>query len=121
MARAFATWIGRHPDDGRFILNNGWDWSYFTVEDVPYFVEAVHEAENGPVLVLSDGTEEPLDAGLLRAGATGALYLRVKRGEFEARFRRTAQLGLGPWLDEDPDGTPVLAILGARYRLEAFR
>src|SRR5205809_4885030 len=37
MARAFASWIDLHPDDGRFILNNGYDWSYFRVEDVPFF------------------------------------------------------------------------------------
>jgi hypothetical protein len=117
MARAFATWIGRHPDDGRYVLNNGWDWSYFAVEDVPYFVEEVREAEGRPLLLLSDGTLEPMAAGSLRAAAGGVLYLRVKQGEFEARFRRTAQLALGPWLDEDPDGTPVLAILGARYRV----
>lgn len=122
MARAFATWIGRHPDDGRYILNNGWDWSYFSVDDVPYFVEAVHEAAGRPVLVLSDGTEEPLDAGSLETGAgAAALYVRVKHGQFAARFRRTAQLDLGPWLEEDPDGTPVLAILGARYRVEQRR
>ena len=28
-----------HPDDGRFIFNNGYDWSYFRVEDAPFFVE----------------------------------------------------------------------------------
>lgn len=117
MARAFATWIDRHPDDGRYILNNGWDWSYFAVEDVPYFVEAVRAGERGPLLVLSDGSEEPMDAASLRAAPGGALYLRVKQGKFDARFRRTAQLGLGPWLEEDPDGAPVLVILGSQYRL----
>lgn len=118
MARAFASWIGRHPDDGRYILNNGWDWSYFTVEDAPFFVEAVRANERGPLLVLSDGTEEPLAASSLRAGEGGALYVKVKGGAFEARFCRTAQLGLGPWVEEEPDGAPALVILGARYRIE---
>jgi hypothetical protein len=117
MARAFATWIARHPDDGRYILNNGWDWSYFTVEDVPFFVEHVRAGEV-PTLVLSDGTEEPLDASSVRTADDGSLYLGVKRGEFDARFRPSAQLELGPWLDEDADGTPVLVILGARYRVK---
>jgi uncharacterized protein len=118
MARAFATWIARHPDDGRYILNNGWDWSYFTVDDVPFFVESVRASENGPHLVLSDGSEEPLDASSLRAGKRDTLYVRVKRANFDARFRRTAQLDLGPWLEEEPDGVPALVILGVRYRLE---
>ncbi|HTQ03092.1 MAG TPA: hypothetical protein VMI54_04520 [Polyangiaceae bacterium] len=117
MARAFASWIARHPDDGRYILTNGWDWSYFTVEDVPFFVEAVRDDAGRPVLVLSDGTEEALDPVSLHTAGDGALSLGVKQGAFAARFRRTAQLELARWLEEDPDGTPVLAILGARYRL----
>ena len=61
MARAFASWIARHPDDGRFILTNGYDWTYFTVEGTPYFVEGVRAGEDGPVLVLFDGSEEAPD------------------------------------------------------------
>ena len=118
MARAFASWILRHPDDGRFILSNGWDWTYFTVEDVPFFVEGIRASEAGPLLLLSDGSEEPLAPQALSKGAADALYVRVKHGEFGARFRQSAQLALGPWLEEDPDGTPVLAILGVRYRLQ---
>ena len=38
MAKAFAKWVRRHPDDGRWILSNGYDWCYFTVEDTGYFV-----------------------------------------------------------------------------------
>ena len=34
LARALASWIARHPDDGRFILTNGYDWTYFTVEKI---------------------------------------------------------------------------------------
>jgi len=33
---ALHTWIARHPDDGRFILTNGYDWTYFRVEDAPF-------------------------------------------------------------------------------------
>src|SRR6185369_14137299 len=67
LAAALHTWIGRHPDNGRFILTNGYDWTYFKVDDVPFFVRSIR-VENGEaerderdaVLVLSDGTEEPL-------------------------------------------------------------
>src|SRR6185369_4619763 len=76
MRRAFASWIARHPDDGRFILSNGYDWTYFTVEDVPFFVETVRSVGGAPVLVLSDGSEEPLDPKTLTTGDAGALYLR---------------------------------------------
>ena len=27
LAEAFHTWIARHPDDGRYILTNGYDWT----------------------------------------------------------------------------------------------
>jgi hypothetical protein len=117
MARAFASWVGRHPDDGRFILNNGWDWTYFEVEDAPFFVDSVEASDAGPVLLLSDGSREPLDPTALRSGEGDALYVRVKGGAFEARFRQAAQIGLAPWLEEAPDGQPSLVIAGVRYLL----
>lgn len=117
MARAFASWIARHPDDGRYILNNGWDWTYFRVEDVPYFVVSVRDDAGRPTLVLSDGSEEPLLPAGLRASAEDALYVAVKGGEFEARFSREGQLGLAPWLEEGAEGVLELSILGARYPL----
>ena len=105
MARAFASWIGRHPDDGRYILNNGYDWTYFEVEDVPYFVQTVAlRGDEPPVLTLSDGSEEPLDGRALWLGGQHALYLRVKGGAYPARFTPQAQLALEPLLDEDASG-----------------
>jgi hypothetical protein len=121
MARAFATWISRHPDDGRYILTNGYDWSYFEVEDVPFFVERVVAADDGPRLVLSDGSEEPLDATTLALGEGERLYVTVKHGAFDARFRQAAQIALAPWLEADPDGSPALVIGGARYRPAPYR
>ncbi len=117
MQRAFASWIAKHPDDGRFILSNGYDWTYFEVEDAPFFVEAVKDVEARPWLVLSDGSEEPLEPAALRIGALDSLYTRVKNGAFAARFRRTAQLSLGPWLEEAADGGLELLISGVRYPL----
>lgn len=117
MARAFASWIGRHPDDGRYILNNGWDWTYFQVEDVPFFVVAVRDVGGRPELVLSDGTEETLVPTELRWRADDAVGLTVKGGRFAARFSREAQLGLAPWLSEGADGSLELRILGVRYPL----
>ncbi|HSC86511.1 MAG TPA: hypothetical protein VLC09_04545 [Polyangiaceae bacterium] len=108
MARAFASWIRRHPDDGRFILSNDYDWTYFTVEDVPYFVRHLRVDEAGAKLQLSDGSDEPLDVASLREGRGGALYCRVKQGAFEARFTPEAQTLLAPLLEEDSDGRVVV-------------
>ena len=119
MARAFASWIARHPDDGRFILTNGWDWTYLTVEDVPYFVEGVRRGAEGPLLVLFDGSEEPLDPTTLRLDPRGVVYARVKAGAFDARFLPRAQLELAPWLEEEPDGSIVLVCGDRRHGIGA--
>lgn len=125
MARAFASWIARHPDDGRFILQNGYDWTYFTVEDTPFFVESVRAADGGVMLELSDGSLEPLEPNALELDESGQLLSRVKAGLFQARFKRAAQLGMGEFLSLD-DGQWFLStergripIPLTRYRPEA--
>lgn len=117
MARAFATWIQRHPDDGRFILSNGFDWTYFAVRDVPYFVKSVRAVDGVPALELSDGSEERLDPSTLEADATGAVYCRVKSGALEAKFTPGAQTALAPWLTESSSGAIELAVGGRRFQV----
>ena len=112
MMDAFATWIRRHPRDGRFVLCNGYDWTYFRVEDVPFFVRALGGTPERPRLVLSDRSEEPFDPAELSVGAGGELYTRVKGGEYEARFTPSAQLSLAPYLVEGPRGEPGFGVAG---------
>ncbi len=104
MARAFAGWIGRHPDDGRYILDNGYDWTYLTVEDAPFTVSAVKLDCDPPLLELSDGSSEPLDGQTLRCQGDDALYVDVKSGRFHARFSADAQLSLAEHLVECGSG-----------------
>src|SRR5262249_16688768 len=52
MSTAFASWIAIHPDDGRFILTNGYDWTYFTVKDAPFLVRHVESTPSGVLLRL---------------------------------------------------------------------
>jgi hypothetical protein len=103
---ALHRWIDRHPDDGRFILQNGYDWTYFTVEDAPFFVRALRVEDDRVILVLSDGTEEAWEPEGSRVGAGGALYAVVKRaakrGPYEAKFTAHAQSSLAPLLVEAP-------------------
>ncbi len=117
MARAFASWIARHPDDGRYILTNGFDWTYFKVEDVPFFVRSLRIEGDRAMVQLSDGSEEPLDPSTLEVGARDALYLKVKGGSFDARFTPSAQTALGPLLVEGEDGEPELHVGGRSYRI----
>jgi hypothetical protein len=115
MQAAFATWIGRHPDDGRYVLSNGYDWSYLEVDDVPFFVRGVRASAAGLEIELSDGSVELLDPGSLRRGARDALYCRVKSGQFEARFTPGAQSALLPFVVEGPGAEPLLEVAGRTY------
>lgn len=119
MQDAFATWIRRHPRDGRFILCNGYDWTYFRVDDVPYFVRAVGGSASEPTLVLSDQSEERLDPERLEVGPRDALYSWVKGGQFEARFTQGAQGALAPYVAEGEDGEPVIRLAGQDHRVKA--
>lgn len=113
--RALAGWVARHPDDGRTILTNGWDWCYVTVEDAPFAVRALRLDDGAPRMALSDDTEEPIDPSALSVAEDGVVYARVKGGTFEARFTRHAQTSLAPLLvDADP---PTLRIAGADHVL----
>jgi hypothetical protein len=116
LAQAMHTWIRRHPDDGRYILSNGYDWTYFTVDDAPFTVKGVREEDGRLVLLLSDGTSEPWDVASSRVGEGDAVYATVKRhGDekgFEARFTRFAQASLAPYLGES--GGRVVIRVGAR-------
>lgn len=124
LAAAMHTWIALHPDDGRFILTNGYDWTYFTVEDAPYFVRTLRVEPERAILVLSDGSEEAWDP-TTTAMHEDRLYARVKAsvrgGPFRARFLRHAQAALTEIL-ELVDGAPwvrlgALAVpLGATLR-----
>jgi hypothetical protein len=107
MARAFASWIRRHPDDGRYILSNGFDWTYFDVEDAPFFVRGIRKQDDAmaPMLELSDASVELLDPTELWVGERDALYTRVKAGQYVARFTPAAQTALAPWLSDGSDGS----------------
>ncbi|MFO0667800.1 MAG: hypothetical protein U0174_27855 [Polyangiaceae bacterium] len=118
---AMHTWITRHPDDNRFILDNGYDWTYFTVEDVPYFVRHLAEFEDSILLVLSDGSREALDPDVMFIGPGDAIYVQVKRpntpnaaddgrGPYWAKFTRHAQTALAPLLTPATDGVVDAAI-----------
>lgn len=118
LAAALHTWIARHPDDGRFILTNGYDWTYFTVEDVPFFVRSIRKEGDDAIVVLSDGTEEPLDPATVRLGPRNDVYLKVKRSAFDAKLTRFAQTQLAPFLAED-GGEVVLTTRRGCVRLAA--
>ena len=116
LAQGMHGWISRHPEDRRYILTNGYDWTYFTVDDAPYFVRSIRIDDGSVRLVMSDGSEETWDPAASRIGTGDALYTVVKAshplGPFEAKFTRFAQSQLAPVLSETAAG--VGAMVGGR-------
>lgn len=117
MAKAFARWLQRHPDDGRYILNNGYDWTYVEVEDVPYLVtrlvlDDLQAANPRAEIQLSDDSVESLRLETVTVDMAGAVYCQIKDGQYEARFTPHAQQQLAPLLAEQPEG--IVLRLGAR-------
>jgi hypothetical protein len=115
MTAAFASWIRRHPDDGRYVLTNGYDWTYFTVEDAAYFVRHIEERDGQAILSLFDGTEEALDPAGVLLSPDGVLYARVKGGDSEARLSPQAQAAMVPFVSEDARGEPCIEMLGEKF------
>ena len=115
LEKALHGWIALHPDDGRFMLTNGYDWTYFQVEDAPFVVRSLRIGQDSVTLVLSDESEEALDPAALRVGHADALYTKVKGGKFQARFSRHAQTALAPILQEVKPGVVALNIGGRAY------
>lgn len=96
--------LTRAPD-GRYLVRIGRESGYVAIEDAPYAVRGVlADGDRPPLLLLNDGTREPLDPGSLLLDAEGVLRCVVKGGH-AARFTRAGQVALGEWLDEDPPGS----------------
>ncbi len=118
MALAFSRWLRKHPDDQRFILSNGYDWTYITVDDTPFFVKSAHVGPKHIDITLSDGETERLHPESLRIGKNDALYCQVKGGKFEARFQPQAQTELAPAVFETKDGSVGLRSDGQEFVLD---
>lgn len=91
------------------------------VEDAPFTVLRVEEGNDELVLLLGDGTREPLRPDTLRLGIGGAPYCRVKAGRFDARLSRPAahQL-LAHVAVEEATGAATLRAGRARHPLSAW-
>jgi uncharacterized protein len=120
LARAMATWITRHPDNGRWVLENGYDWCYIAVEDVPLWVKSARVEGSHIIGTLSDGTDETIDAQSLAVDDEGTIRCEVKasarKGPYPAKLARHAQLALSERLRER-DGQIALALDGGEVIL----
>ena len=101
IADLFARCVRKSPTGG-YMLQMGDEKAPLEVEDTPFVVRQIDgDPECGIVLLLNDGTREPLDPGSLRSGPDNALYCRVKQGEWDARLLRPAYYSLARWVREE--------------------
>jgi hypothetical protein len=116
LAQALHDWIGRHPHDGRYILTNGYDWTYLTVEDVPFIVSATCVTDRAIEIALDDGTVEDWAIGSTTVDAAGRLRVMVKAaspfGAFPAKFSSHAQQSLAPLLHDEGERIVVRTHFG---------
>ncbi|MCB9640516.1 MAG: DUF2946 family protein [Myxococcales bacterium] len=109
----------RRTAEGEYWVVNGPQRVMVQVEDAPYIVREVREAERGEVWIrLSDGSQEKLRPETLHSHGEDRLYATVKWGEAGAqegeghiaRFSREAVAQLATWLVEDEAGRLGLSI-----------
>jgi uncharacterized protein len=118
IADLFSRCVRRDPRGG-YLLQMGDEKAPLEVEDTPFVVRQIGgDPDRGLVVVLNDGTTEPLEPATLRSGADHALYCRVKRGEYEARLLRPAYYALARWITERGDGGFSLRACGHDYPIE---
>jgi hypothetical protein len=108
--KALASWIALHPDDGRLILTNGYDWTYFAAEDAPMHVTSIDTEKTPPELTLFDDSTEPLAPETMCLGEDGVVHCRVRGGTLEARFSRHAQTQLAPLLVQADGGSATIRV-----------
>ena len=106
LSQALHSWIAQHPDNQRYILTNGYDWTYFEVEEVPFFVVAVRAGERGLALTLSDQSVVEVAVERIFQNQQGELYASIEHKGFEsdAKFTQHSQASLGDFLGEDKFG-----------------
>jgi hypothetical protein len=109
-------WRSLEAEGGRWLVRVGRESAYVTVDETPWVVRGLlGEETDAPVLLLADGSREPLDPDAVSVAPDGMLRCRIGGGR-RARFSRAGQLALGRLLDEDPPGSGryALTLRGSR-------
>lgn len=111
----------KRDDDGHYLIEIGNDRCYVGVEDAPYVIKGAtvgisHKTGRPHIEVsLNDGSSECLDLSTpFRTGSDNVLYCNVKRGEYEARFSRSAYYQFCEYLSYDSRRKKYLLIVNRR-------
>lgn len=95
---------------GQFFIDYKGKRAPVKVENTPFFIHDIEVEKSGDgelaqvILKLDDGTCESLDPESLGLDDSGALQVKVKDGQFEARCLSAAHFRLAELLEEDGDG-----------------
>ncbi len=108
--------------DGEYFLSNGLNKVKVNVEATPFFVEAIREKKNKDgsttlILIINDGTEEPLDPSSITILKDNSVICRIKKGKFWAKFTLSAYWQLTEHIFEK-DGKFYLKTHGKNWELE---
>jgi hypothetical protein len=93
--------IVTRTEGGTWLLVAGRSSYPIQVEDTAFFVESIDLTGDPPLVALSDGSEEPLDASTVNYRPVGRLYCSVKGGAFRARFTRALYHALADRMEEE--------------------
>jgi len=108
--------------DGDYVIDLDGQRCRLEVEDTVFVVKRVESGKDndkgidGFLLLLSDGTREPLSDHTLEIGEGNMLYCRVKQDKFKARFSRPAYYQIASHVEED-EGCFYLPLNGRRIKL----
>lgn len=116
LVAALWRWLDRNPD-GRYVLRlDPARFVYLDVDDAPHLARSLRLEDGRAILLLADGTEEPLDPRTIRFGPAGTAYCRVRAGRLDARLAPSALAALADRITER-DGCAWLDLDGGPYSL----
>ncbi len=101
------------PAKDKYAIELNGQMCLLEVEDTVFVVRRVEEERGQYRILLNDGTVEELSPEGFGIGKGGALYCRVKKGAFPARFSRPAYYQLAANIEEE-DGNYFLPFKGSR-------
>jgi len=104
-------------DKGRYYLDEGSGKLYIEVEDTPFMVKMVDKRGEDFYVILNDETREKLELDTLCISKENIPYIRVKNGEFEARFLRPAYYEFMKYLKKQGDNYYITS-KGAKHILK---
>jgi len=93
----------KRDENGRYYIDEGRGRVYAEIEDTPFVIKDVSVNKEGqPIITLNDETSEIMDISTLLI-KHNIPYIKVKNGEFTARFNRPSYYRLAELIQKEED------------------